>query len=351
MRLHLPVERCKQTRYVRIRTARIRDDYRYGKPPDVQMKGFGMDQTRGTLLLLGAALVWGFAFAFQAQSSGHIGSLSFIAGKSFLAAAAMTVVLMVRGRLSRHADAAHQAAGDLTDHSTKAALIGGIACGVALVFADNLQQAGIVAYPEGAAASGRSGFLTATYVVMTALVMPFLGKKLHPLVLVAAFVCVLGMYLLCLAGGLSGVYFGDLLCLLCAVFYTVHLFVVDRFSRLDPVKLTLFQFLTSGIISAVAAVILEHPTPDQYLNMAVPLLYVGVISGGVGYTLQTMGQRHANPAVAAIVMSLESVFAALGGWLLLGEVLSTRELAGCALMFAAVIMAQVPPLLQARKQS
>lgn len=310
-----------------------------------------MNQARGTLLLLGAAFVWGFAFVFQAQSSGHIGPLSFIAGKSYLAAAAMALVLVVRSRLLPHQNAGRQAAAALPDSTTKAALIGGIACGCALFFADNLQQAGIVAYPEGAAASGRSGFLTATYVVMTALVTPFMGKKLHPLVLVAAFVCLFGMYLLCLSDGLSGVYFGDVLCLLGAVFYTVHLFVVDRFSKVDPVKLTMFQFLTSGSVSLIAALVFEHPTIAQFADTIVTLLYVGVISGGVGYTLQTLGQRHADPAVAAIVMSLESVFAAIGGWLILHEVLSGRELAGCVLMFAAVLLAQVPPFLTERKKN
>ena len=202
-----------------------------------------------------------------------------------------------------------------------------------------------------AAASGRAGFLTATYVVMASLASPFLGKKIHPVVFAAAGVCIVGMYLLCLSGGIDGVYAGDLICLAGAIFYTVHLFIIDRFAKCDPVKLTMLQFITSAVISGIAAAVFEHPAPEVFLGALGPLLYVGVISSGVGYTLQTAGQRYADPAVAAIVMSLESVFAAVGGWLLLGEVLGGRELLGCALMFAAVLLAQVPELAKSRAKS
>lgn len=307
-----------------------------------------MDSARGSVLLLGAAVVWGMAFAFQTQASSSIGPFSFVAAKSTMAALALGVVVLVRSRLSKPDRAARAAASAVLGGSRRTLLLAGLACGVALFAADNLQQAGITAYPADAAASGRSGFLTATYVVMIALVSPFVGKKVHPIVFAAAGVCLVGMYLLCLSGGLEGFYAGDAICLVGAVFYTVHLLVIDRYARLDPVKLTLLQFAVSAVLSAAAALIFEHPSLDAYLQAAVPILYVGVISGGVGYTLQTMGQRYADPAVAAIVMSLESVFAAVGGWVLLGEVLSGRELAGCALMFAAVLLAQVPDLLRAR---
>ena len=171
------------------------------------------------------------------------------------------------------------------------------------------------------------------------------------MVFAAAGVCIVGMYLLCLSGGIDGVYAGDLICLAGAVFYTVHLFIIDRFAKCDPVKLTMLQFITSAVISGIAAAVFEHPAPEVFLGALGPLLYVGVISSGMGYTLQTAGQRYADPAVAAIVMSLESVFAAAGGWLLLGEVLGGRELLGCALMFAAVLLAQVLELAKSRAKS
>lgn len=312
-----------------------------------------MDRMRGTVLLLGAALVWGMAFAFQTQASGSISPFSFVAAKSALAAGALGIVAGIRHFSTRKPTAAQEsfAAVAADSNSRRTLIVGGIACGIVLFAADNLQQAGITVYPVDAAASGRAGFLTATYVVMASLASPFLGKKIHPVVFAAAGVCIVGMYLLCLSGGIDGVYAGDLICLAGAVFYTVHLFIIDRFAKCDPVKLTMLQFITSAVISGIAAAVFEHPAPEVFLGALGPLLYVGVISSGVGYTLQTAGQRYADPAVAAIVMSLESVFAAVGGWLLLGEVLGGRELLGCALMFAAVLLAQVPELAKSRAKS
>lgn len=310
-----------------------------------------MGQMRGMALLLGAAMVWGMAFAFQTQASGSVGPFSFVAAKSALAAGALGVVALIRRATAKEPSAAQASLADVVGKSRKALVIGGIACGIALFAADNLQQAGITAYPSGAAASGRAGFLTATYVVMVAIVSPFLGKKMHPIVFAAAGVCLVGMYLLCLSGGFDGIYTGDLICLAGAVFYTVHLLIIDRFAKCDPVKLTMLQFAVSAAASAVMAAVFEHPGLDTFAGSLIPLLYVGVISGGVGYTLQTAGQRYADPAVAAIVMSLESVFAAIGGWILLGEVLSSRELLGCALMFSAVLLAQAPNLAKGRTKA
>ncbi len=226
------------------------------------------------------------------------------------------------------------------------AVFGGSICGVVLFAAMSFQQGGITAYPEGAAASGRSGFLTATYVVMVAVCARFLGKKLHKSVYAAVAVCIVGMYLLCMAGGVGEIYFGDALGLICAVFFTVHILVVDHFSYCESIRLSCMQFLVCGILSTVAMLLFEQPDlhmlPGMLLAAAGPILYAGILSSGIAFTLQMEGQKYAEPSVAAVIMSLESVFAVLGGWIVLGERLSARELAGCALVFAAVILAQLP---------
>ena len=199
-----------------------------------------------------------------------------------------------------------------------------------------------MASSAGAAASGRAGFLTATYVVMVAVIAVFTGNKLHPTVIVAAVGCVAGMYMLCLSGGIDRVYFGDLLILLCAVGYAAYIMAVDRFNDTDGIAMSFVQFIVCSVLSTVCAFIFEQPDFGVIAQAWLPVAYAGVLSSGVAYTLQIIGQKYAEPTVATIVMSLESVFAALAGWVLLNERLSPAELAGCALVFASVILAQAP---------
>lgn len=293
-------------------------------------------------MLLGAALIWGMAFPAQSIAADTVQPFTFIAAKSAVAAAFLGIILLLRIPMRRKTAAEREAAMGPAPYVRRTVIMAGIACGLALFVGDNFQQAGITAYPADAAASGRSGFLTATYVVMVALASFFTAKKPHLVTLLAAAVCIFGMYLLCCGQGFSNIYLGDLLCLGCAVGYTIHIFVVDHASACDGVELSFVQFITSSIISAVCALIFEQPDAVTIAAAALPILYVGAISGGVGYTLQNLGQKDVPPAIAAIVLGLESVFAALGGWLLLGEALTLREIAGCALVFVAVLMAQAP---------
>jgi drug/metabolite transporter (DMT)-like permease len=224
--------------------------------------------------------------------------------------------------------------------------IPGILCGVVLFLAMNLQQAGIGLYPKEAAASGRSGFLTATYVIMVAAVVQLRGWKskvrLSPVILIAVIGTVCGMYLLCLSDGLANIYTGDILELLCAVCFTIHILVIDRFADVDSIRLCCMQFIVCGILSFVPMALIERPQSSDILAAGIPILYAGILSGGVAYTLQMVGQKYAQPAVASIVMSMESVFAVLAGCILLQETMTLREMAGCVLMFASVILANVP---------
>ena len=227
-------------------------------------------------------------------------------------------------------------------YSRRTLFIAGASCGIVLFLAAWLQQAGINAYPAGAAASGRSGFITALYMVIVALYGGFTQKRQHPIVLLAVAVAVVGMYLLCVPNGFGSLYFGDVLVFLCAFGYAAHIIVIDRFTQVDGVRLSRLQLLTSGAIALVCALVFERPTLAQISAALVPILYAGICSDGIAYTCQIVAQKTTDPTVAAILMSLESVFAGLGGWLILSESLTPIELLGCGLVFAAVMMAQVP---------
>ena len=225
---------------------------------------------------------------------------------------------------------------------TKVELLGGGLCGIFLFFATFCQQQGITLYPEDAAASGRSGFITATYVVMVAVYSLIREKKMQIPVLIAVVGCTVGMYFLCLSGGIDRVYVGDIFVMFCAVFFSVHLIVIDRFPGTDAIKMSFLQFLVCGVLSFISAFIFEgSPAPISSDTIGY-ILYMGIMSSGIAYTLQIEGQKYASPTVCSIVMSLESVFAAISGWLILSERLSLKEGFGCLLVFASVILSQVP---------
>ena len=293
-----------------------------------------MKKTKGTLLLLLTAMIWGLAFVAQTSASDSVGSFSFNATRNIIATICLSVLLLIRNK-----------SGKAPEVNRKKLLVGGLLCGTALCVASNFQQFGIAAYPEGVASSGRAGFLTATYVIMTAVCAIIGGKKPHYLVLIACVFCIGGMYLLCAPKGISGLYLGDVLELICAVCFTAQILLVSRYSSLDGLSLSCLQFAVCGALSLICALIFEDTKVSDLLSSWLPLVYAGVFSSAVGYTLQVFGQKYAEPAVASIVMSLESVFAAIAGWLILGERLGGRELIGCVLVFAAVMLAQTPELL------
>ena len=301
-----------------------------------------MGKMRGTLLLLGAALIWGLAFVAQTSAATSVAPFTFNAARSLLAAAFLFVSIRLKNSWQKPASATAPAS------SRRLLVQGGLWCGTLTFLAVNLQQFGIASYPPEAAASGRAGFLTATYVIMVALYAKLKGQKLHPAVLSAALLCLVGMYLLCLSGGFSGLYLGDLLELACALLFTVYILQINNYSHLDGLSLSCLQFLVCGLLSLLGMLLWETPNWQALSAAWLPICYVGIFSSGVGYTLQIVGQKYAEPAVASIVMSLESVFAALSGWLILGERLSSSELTGCALVFLAVLLAQLPALLASR---
>jgi drug/metabolite transporter (DMT)-like permease len=284
-------------------------------------------------------MIWGFAFVAQRSGMDHIGPLVFNALRCLLGAATVYVVIALR---ERRTVATLRARGGR--HLAATTARGGLATGVVLFVASTLQQVGLV-YTD----AGKAGFLTALYVVLVPVIGVLLGRRTQWNTWVAAAVAVVGLYLLSVTGTLH-IEPGNLIVLAGAVFWALHIIVTDHFvARVDVFRMCALQFLVSGALSALAAPWLDSFfVPDggpfwPALRAALPaVLFTGVLSSGVGFTSQALAQRFVPPTVAAIVMGLESVFAAIGGTLVLGEVLTSRELVGCALMLAAVVLAQLP---------
>lgn len=301
-----------------------------------------MNDIKGSLILLLTAFIWGTAFVAQTSGAEEVGTFTFNAARSLVGALFLAVVIMVKNILDKKKNLGKVINTENNSLPQTWPVGAGIICGIVLFAAMTFQQYGISVYPQGVAASGRSGFITATYVVMVSVVSVFLGKKMHWIIGISVAGCVAGMYLLCMSGGVSGIYLGDVLVFLGAICFTIHILVIDKFSSADSMKMSCIQFIVVAIISAFVMMFTENVTFAVIKAALVPILYAGVLSSGIAYTLQMVGQKYAQPSVASIVMSLESVFAVLAGWIVLGEMLKPREITGCVLVFASVILAQIP---------
>ena len=226
---------------------------------------------------------------------------------------------------------------DEEKNDNKKLIIGGIVCGFFLFAASTFQQLGIM-YTS----VGKAGFITALYIILVPIIGIPLKRKASGIIWISAVIAVIGMYLLCVNEGFS-ISFGDVLVLICALLFSGHILAVDYFSPyVNGVKLSCIQFFTCGILSGILMFIFEEPTIEGIVGARIPILFSGIMSCGVAYTLQILGQQNTNPFIASLLMSLESVFAVLAGWVLLGQALSVKETIGCILMFTAIIMAQVP---------
>lgn len=291
----------------------------------------------GNILLTLTAIIWGCAFVAQRVGMESIEPFTFTAARMALAAAAVGPVALLKGRREMRRSPEAQRT------SRSSTVIGGLCCGSFLAAASLFQQAGIVT-----TTAGKAGFITAMYMLL----VPVLGflllrRRNGALVWLAVALGVAGMYLLCMDERLT-LTRGDALCLVCALLFSGHILCCDRFApRGDPVRISAVQFCTATVIAAAAALLTEQPSWAKIASAAIPILYCGLLSGGVGYTLQMTAQRFTDPTVASLLMSLESVFAVLAGALLLGERMSPREAAGCAVLFAAIVLVQLP---QKRKE-
>ena len=292
-------------------------------------------QTKNSLLLLLCSFIWGTAFVAQSAGSG-MGAYSFLAGRSWLAVLVLIPTVMVFDAIRRKSgtDAKPKTAAE-----KKKLLAAGFVCGTLLFAASAAQQIGITINPSTA----KAGFLTAMYVVLVPVFGLFLGRKGSAQLWASMVIAVVGLYLLCMKNGFGGVETSDWILFSCAVLFSFQIMSIDHFSPLvDGVRLSLLQFIVVAVESTAAALLFETPTLAEFGANLLPIAYCGVLSSGAGYTLQILGQKNLNPAIASLIMCLESVFSALGGWLLLNQSLSLRESAGCALIFAAVVLSQLP---------
>ena len=288
---------------------------------------------KNSFLLVLAALIWGVAFVAQSEGGDIIGPYAFNGIRSFIGALVLLPVIAIlnRGKKERNED-------------KKTLIVGGICCGIILGIASNIQQFALYL----GASAGKAGFLTACYILMVPIAGIFLKRKCGKNVWIAVVIAIVGLYLLCIKSGSSGIEVADLLLLLCALAFTFHIMVIDHFSPMvDGVKMSAIQFLVAGIISFILMFIFENDFKliiDGFSSgqVLIPVLYTGVLSSGVAYTLQIVGQKNVNPTVASLLMSLESVFAALAGWLILKESMDLRQLLGCGLIFVGIVLAQLP---------
>ena len=287
---------------------------------------------KNSLLLLLTATIWGVAFVAQSVGMDYVGGFTFNMARSLIGSAVLLPVIWFMGRNS--SKKAEEAQGS---SSSKDLLWGGLACGILMCLASNFQQFGIKYTTVG-----KAGFITACYIVLVPILGLFLKKKCSPFIWLAVAMSVAGLYLLCITDGFS-IGKGDILVLICAVLFSFHILVIDYYSpKVDGVKLSCIQFLVCGILSGIPALIFEKPEMSAVLTAWQPILYAGVMSCGVAYTLQIIGQKNMNPTVASLILSLESCISVLAGWVILGQQLSAREIAGCVIMFAAIILAQLP---------
>lgn len=282
-------------------------------------------------MLMTAAFIWGTAFVAQSLGMDHLGPCTFNAVRSFIGGLVLlpAAVFLVRREKATQETASKRFA---------PLLIGGAVCGLLLGVASLLQQTALQTV-----GSGKAGFLTALYIVLVPVLGCFLGRNPGRKTWVAVGLALLGTWLLSVESGSFSVDRGELLLIGCAFLFSLHILAIDRFSPyVTGVALSCIQFFVAGLLSVAAAFLWETPRMGDVLLSWGPLLYTGVLSSGVAYTLQILGQKTTAPAVASLILSLESVFAALAGWAVLGDVLLPRELFGCGLVFAAVVLSQLP---------
>ncbi len=302
----------------------------------------------GSSLLCLAALLWGLAFVVQDTVSDKIPPFIFNSIRSFVGAAFLFSFMGVMSIKNKDYIPVPKSV------DKKRLIIGSTLCGLMLAISTNLQQFGITLYPDNVPNSARSGFLTALYVIIVPILSVFVRKKVPLIVWISSLVALIGFYMLCLFNGISGFYFADILLLCCAVTFSLHIIAIDRYcGMVGGVRLSAFQFIVAGIISGILALVFELDSISikNIIDSTWAILYMGVVSSGIAYTLQIVGQKYAEPSIASITMSLESVFAALGGWVIKGAALEVNEIIGCLLVFGAIILAQTPELFKKRVES
>lgn len=285
-------------------------------------------KTMGSNLLLAlTAFIWGVAFVAQSVGMEYVRPFTFNACRFLIGGIVLIPCILLFGKKNKRKEPKNQ----------KTAVVGGICCGSILFAASSFQQFGVASTTVG-----KAGFITALYIVIVPLLGIFLRKRIPWSVWVSVVLATIGMYLLCMTEGLK-VGKGDIYVFVCAICFSFHILVIDYFSpKTDGVLMSCIQFFTAGIISAIMMLIFENPKLSAVFAAWAPILYAGIMSCGVAYTLQVVAQKNTDPVLASLILSLESAFSLLAGWVILGQKLSPKELGGCGLVFCAIILAQIP---------
>ena len=297
---------------------------------------------RHSFTLVLAALIWGTAFVAQSVGGDACGPYTFNCIRSIIGAAVLIPVIFILDKMGFSKNK------PTTAKERKLLLIGGVSCGIALCLGSNVQQLGLYL----GASAGKAGFLTACYILLVPILGIFMKKKCGLNIWIGVVLTLCGLYLLCFNGSTS-FNIADLLLLLCAVFFSFHIIIIDYFSpKVDGIRMSCIQFFVCGVITMIP--MFTSDMKGSFSNIGVwaqglsditvwiPILYAGVLSCGVAYTLQIVGQVGVNPTVASLLLSLESVFSVIAGWIILGEKMGVKQLSGCLLIFVAIILAQLP---------
>lgn len=294
---------------------------------------------KGNLMLVLTALIWGTAFVAQSVGMDFVGPYTFLFARNIIAGVFLIPCIFFLNKIGAKNNNKKIRNSSIRDEkgNKKSLIIGGVLCGIVLFVASALQQIGIVYTTVG-----KAGFITALYIIIVPILGIFFKKKVQGQVWISVVIAIIGLYLLCINENLS-INKGDFLIFLCSIIFSIHILVIDHFSPIvDGVKMSCIQFFVCGILSFIPMVLFENPQIINILNAYSPILYAGIMSSGVAYTLQIVGQKYTSPVLASLILSLESVFAALSGWVILKEVFSGKEIIGCILVFSAIIIAQLP---------
>lgn len=314
-------------------------------------------RTKGNLLLLLTSFIWGSAFVAQSSGMDYVGPYTYNMARNVLAFLFLIPVIYVIGKKKEGTD--NMGSGTGIDDATsgeanwksillpdRTTLVGGIYCGLVMAVASSLQQIGITM-----TTAGKAGFITALYIILVPLMGVFIGKKIPRIIWFCVVLAMAGFYLLCVKEGFS-ISKGDILVLFCSVGFSVHIMTIDHFTSkgVDGVKMACIQFAVAAIVMTPVMFALENPSVSGLLSAWMTIAYAGILSSGVGFTLQIVAQKDTDPTTATLIMSLESVFAAVSGCLFLNEVLLPKEILGCILVFVAVILAQVPMPVKSKEK-
>ncbi|MCQ2486525.1 MAG: DMT family transporter [Clostridia bacterium] len=299
-----------------------------------------MSFVRQTIFPILAAFLWGTTFVAQSVGAEHLGCFGYNMARSFVAVIFLGMVIfgMTMWKKSKGKSLPHMQYASSQKEYNKVLLTSGFICGTCLTVAANLQQAGIAA-----STAGKASFITALYVVLVPIFGIVLKKKAPGNVWLAVVIAAIGLYFICIKPGEFSIEFGDFLLLLCAISYAVQILVIDHYSnKVDGIQLSCTQFFFVAVESLIISLIFENNAINDYIVALYPILYAGILSSGIAYTLQILSQKGSNPTVVTVLMSLESVFGVVSSAIVLHERMITREYLGCVLMFVAVLLAQIP---------